>query len=228
LHPEWAVMDSRGGVWKDRKGLSFIDPGAKEFWDYTARIARGSWDLGFDEINFDYIRYPTDGALRFTSYPHSEHLDKAVALEEFFKYIDEQFGEHDLVTSADLFGLVTWATDDLGIGQEIERAGPYFDFIAPMVYPSHYAKGFQNFENPAAHPYDVVYTAMELGGFRLESVGISRKKLRPWIQDFDLFGYEYGKQEVVAQKNAVYDAGLGSWMAWDPANRYTRDAYESN
>ena len=115
-------------------------------------------------------------------------------------------------------------TDDLNIGQVLERAAPYFDYIAPMVYPSHYPVGFHNFKNPAAQPYDVVYVAMSNGAARMRAASSSPLKLRPWLQDFDL-GAEYDAPMVRAQIKATYDAGLTSWMIWDPSNKYTRDAY---
>jgi len=172
-----------------------------------------------------------------------------------------------VVLSADLFGYTTVLTDDLGIGQQLERTLPYFDYIAPMVYPSHYNKGFAGLSNPNSDPYKVVYTSMigavkrteatetavrtldgkpvyrdevvpayttEAGEFIATSTkkvatGLytkekySRLKLRPWLQDFD-YGGNYGPAEVRAQMQATYDAGLTSWMLWDPANRYTPEA----
>jgi len=135
--------------------------------------------------------------------------------------------------SIDLFGLTTTSIDDLGIGQVLADAAPYFDYIAPMVYPSHFASGYLNFSNPAIHPYEVVRNAMTSAVGRLtatSSVATStpvfyrrRGKLRPWLQDFDL-GATYTADMVRAQIQAVYDSGLTSWMLWDPNNRYTKEA----
>lgn len=220
--PAIAVADIGGGVWKDRKGLSFIDPASEEYWAYIARIAHASAEVGFDEINFDYIRYPSDGVMARASYAQKEVGSREAILEEFFKYLRAQnFG---VPTSADLFGLTTWTDDDLGVGQVLERAAPYFDYIAPMVYPSHYERGFQDFANPAEHPYEVINASLLYAKFRLEKIGEDPQKIRPWIQDFDL-GADYGVREIEAQKQAVYDAGLDSWMSWDPSNIYTKEAY---
>jgi len=224
VRPDLAVTDKRGGVWKDRKKLSFIDPGAREYWNYIVHMAKGSYAIGFDEINFDYIRFPSDGVLANATYPHTGSRPKADVLEDFFTYLERELEGTGIITSADLFGLVTWAVDDLGIGQVLERAAPHFDYVAPMVYPSHYASGFQNFSNPAEHPYEIILTSMELAAFRLKQIGEPKEKLRPWIQDFDL-GAEYGAREIHLQKKGVYDAGLTSWMSWDPSNRYTKEAY---
>src|SRR5262249_3529286 len=136
---------------------------------------------------------------------------------DFFTYLDDKMKLVNVKTSADLFGLTTWSDDDLGIGQILERAAPHFDYIAPMVYPSHYAQGFDGFKNPADHPYEVISVSMDRAVSRLKKANQDPQKLRPWIQDFDL-GAVYNAPQVEAEKKAVYDAGLSSWMSWDPAN----------
>lgn len=223
-HPELAVLNTKGAVWKDRKGLSFIDPGATKYWDYIVRIARESERAGFDEINFDYIRFPSDGKLSEAVFPYAKTTAKAVVMENFFTYLRRELIDLPVPISADLFGLATYSEDDLGIGQVLERTAPHFDFISPMIYPSHYASGFQGFKNPAEHPYEVVLVSMERAVARLKAMGQDIQKLRPWIQDFDL-GAPYGVTEVLAQINALKKAGLSSWMAWDPSNVYTKAAY---
>ena len=120
--------------------------------------------------------------------------------------------------------MVTSNTDDLNIGQLLESIASYFDYVAPMIYPSHYPPTFHGYKNPAAHPYEIVRFAMERGIERLAAPTSTPTKLRPWLQDFDL-GANYGVAEVNAQKKAVYDAGLQSWMVWDASNKYTREAY---
>lgn len=223
-NPEFAVQDSRGGVWRDRKGLPFIDPAAVPYWEYTVRIARASEKVGFDEINFDYIRYPSDGPLKRAVYPFTKDRAKPDVMEDFFKYLRRELADLPVPISADVFGLVTTAEDDLGIGQVFERLAPHFDYVAPMAYPSHYDPGFEGFKNPAAHPYEIMSISMKRAIERLKIIGQDPKKLRPWIQDFDL-GANYGVKEVELQKKAIYDAGLDSWMAWDPSNKYTQEAY---
>ena len=224
LRPDLAIKDTRGGLWKDRKGLAYIDPGAEEYWNYIVHISRVSESVGFDEINFDYIRYPSDGSISTMSSPYLKGREKADVLESFFKYLRQELAEIKIPLSADLFGLTTYNTDDLGIGQVLEKAAPYFDYISPMVYPSHYAAGFNGFKNPAEHPYEVIQVSLERGVERLKAMGEDPKKLRPWIQDFDLVT-DYGVAEIEKQKKAIYDNGLDSWMTWDPANVYTAGAY---
>lgn len=170
--PELAVkFASTGEVWKDNKGLSFTDVSAQDVWDYHITLAKDAYGIGFDEINFDYIRFPSDGPMKDIYFPFSKDTPKSVALERFFAYLDETLERDvpDLVTSADLFGMVTTNTDDLNIGQVLERALPYFDYIAPMVYPSHYPNNFNGWSDPDDYPYEVIKYVMSSAVKRAES-----------------------------------------------------------
>ncbi len=226
--PELAVKRaSDAGAWRDRKGIPWLDAGAREVWDYTIAISRDAYAVGFDEINFDYIRFPSDGNMKDIAYTHfnSASSTRVKQMEEFFKYLDNGLSDLPLPTSVDLFGLTTSSADDLGIGQKLEVAAPYFDYIAPMVYPSHYASGYLGFANPATKPYEVVKNSMDMAKVKLLNASSSPQKLRPWLQDFDL-GADYTAEMIKAQKQAVYDAGLTSWMMWDPSNKYTVGALD--
>ncbi len=222
--PEWAVKRGDGQAWKDYKGISWIDPTCVEAWEYIVRIAKETESVGFDELNFDYIRFPSDGNMRDIVYDYwDQDIPKAEALREFFIYLDTELKDIGIATSADLFGMVTTNSDDLNIGQILEYATPYFDYIAPMVYPSHYPRTFLGYHNPALYPYEVIKYTMEKGVQKLINASTTPLKLRPWLQDFDL-GATYTAEMVREQIQATYDAGLTSWMLWDPSNRYTRDA----
>lgn len=233
LHPEVAVKSkSRGDSWVDDKGLAFVDVGAREYWDYIVDLSKASYELGFDEINFDYIRYPSDGNMSDASYTHTVGTStKSEMLEGFFSYLHDSLKDTGMKTSADLFGLTTLAVDDMGIGQILEKALPYFDYIYPMVYPSHYAWNTGGFGDPALHPYDIVHYSMTSAVAREQALNIKMgiststpSKLKPWIQDFDL-GAVYDAEEVQAQIKATYDSGLTGWLSWDAANKYTPEAY---
>jgi hypothetical protein len=227
--PDLAVKRaSDSAVWRDRKGISWLDAGSKEVWDYTVLLSKESYALGFDELNFDYIRFPSDGNMRDIAYPFSHATDKAKpdVLEGFFKYLSGQLRPAGIPISADLFGMVCTNYDDLGIGQVLEKAAPYFDYIAPMVYPSHYPTGYMNIKKPATAPYAVINHNMKVAAERLEKASTTRSKLRPWLQDFDL-GADYTAPMIREEKRAVYDNGLDSWMMWDPGNHYTPGAYDS-
>jgi hypothetical protein len=220
--PEWAIKRiSDGKVWKDKKGLSFLDPSSKEVIDYTITIAKASYELGFDEINFDYIRYPTDGNMKDINYQLNEGKTRADKMERFFVYLNSEMKkEKNIPLSADLFGLTTEAQDDMGIGQIWEKTIPHFDFICPMIYPSHYPKGYLGFSNPAEQPYKVIYNALKQAIIKTEAIGEDINKIRPWLQDFDL-GASYTKDMIRAQIEATNDNGISSWMLWDPKNKYT-------
>jgi len=247
--PGWALKKSDGSLWLDRKGLAWLDPASQPVWDYNIAIAKEALSRGFDEVNFDYLRFPSDGDMQFIQYPYwDKKVDRHVIIRNFFSHLREKMPEAKM--SADIFGQTTSNTDDLGIGQIIEDAYQYFDYVSPMVYPSHYSAGFLGYSNPAAHPYEVVKYAIERGVSRLikhKSNGSSslevassgkaspsvqavyRAKLRPWLQDFDL-GAVYGPEEVRAQIRAVTDGSvsdedtLNGWMLWSSSNIYTTGA----
>lgn len=246
-HPELAVhKKSDGSVWKDKKGLSFVDVSAKLYWDYIVALGKESYAMGFDELNFDYVRFPSDGDMKDIESTWSKGMTKPEALEHFFSYLHEALSPIGAKLSADLFGMTATNNDDLNIGQVLERAMPYFDYVSPMVYPSHYPPHFNGWLNPNDHVYDVVHFSMSRAVVRAEAtttpvlhfggerVGTStpaiytkeaydKNKLRPWLQDFS-YGGVYGATEVRAQIQATYDSGLNSWFLWDPKNVYTKGA----
>lgn len=246
MHPELAVQKKSGGVWKDRKGISYIDVGAKPFWDYIVGIATSSYAIGFDEINFDYIRYPSDGDMKDIYFAHTGTPpaggSKKEMLRQFFEYLDRKLSGTGLVTSADLFGMTTTNTDDLGIGQILEYALLNFDYVSPMVYPSHYPPTFNGWPDPNKVPYEIVKYSMDSAvsktNFLYSEIStttasstpnfgamkrVKPLQLRPWLQDND-YPVPYTAEMVRAQIQATYDAGLTSWMLWDPRNEYTREA----
>ena len=225
IKPEWAITKkSDGTVWKDRKGLSFLDPANKNVHDYIIALAHESYRYGFDEINFDYIRYPSDGNLKDINYHLAGGKTRADNIESFFKYLNKEMKKNNNIPiSADVFGLTTEVSDDMGIGQVWEKAFPYFDYLSPMIYPSHYPPGHAGFKNPAAYPYEVIKRALEGAIAKTNAIGGDIQKIRPWLQDFDM-GATYTKELVRAQIKATYDVKLTSWMLWDPRNKYTPEA----
>lgn len=253
-HPDAAVKRKSDGLtWKDKKGLAFVDPGATEYWQYMVDLGKASYALGFDEINYDYIRYPSDGDMSNAKFTRSGTSTKAAVMKKFYKHLAE--GMHGIPISADLFGMTATNYDDLGIGQILEDVLLYFDYVAPMVYPSHYPPNFNGWSDPNMHPYGIIHFSMSKAVARANLLeqkesgwvapvmgtstasstvvmdkfvpkGIYAKKLRPWIQDFN-YGKVYTEADVRAQKKAVYDSGLTSWMAWDPRNMYTESAYDT-
>ncbi len=245
LHPDAGVKrKSDGAIWKDKKGLMFIDPGASEYWQYMVDLGKASHALGFDEINYDYIRYPSDGDMSNALFARSGSSTKAAMMNKFYTYLGGGMREAHIPTSADFFGMTTTNKDDLGIGQVLENGLRNFDYLAPMVYPSHYPPNFNGWKNPNLVPYEIIKFSMDKAVARANALeekesgyvrqgtstppfipkGIYANKLRPWIQDFN-YGKVYTEADVHAQQKAVYDSGLTSWMSWDPKNVYTKSAY---
>jgi len=216
--PEIALKSTAGGLWHDWKGLAWVDPTNQTVWDYNLDLAKAAVSAGFDEVNFDYIRFPSDGDIKKIVYAHlDKYGGKNETMAAFYRYLDEQLRSLPVITSADLFGMVLWRSDDLNIGQRFEDAAAHFDFISPMVYPSHYPDGFEGFDNPAAHPYEIIYRSL----IRAEKLAESpRARLRPWLQAFDL-GAVYTGEMIQLEKKATYDAGGKGWMLWNAANRYS-------
>jgi hypothetical protein len=214
-------------LWLDDVELAWIDPAARTAWDYNIAIAKDALGQGFDEINFDYVRFPSDGDLEDMSFSSwDEKTPKNLVIKGFFKCLREELLDAKL--SIDLFGLSTVSSNDLGVGQVIEDAFEYFDYICPMVYPSHYETGFLNHQNPADYPYEVVKHSIEGALTRLSNYNQLKRnvQLRPWLQDFDL-GAIYDAEMVKSEIKAVHDASgdnFKGFMLWNSLNIYTKEA----
>lgn len=223
-NPEVALKNKSGDLWRDRRGFAWIDPAAQGSWEHIVDVAKKSIDLGFNEIQYDYIRFPTDGNLLAIVYPAWDgQKPRSEVLKEFFAYSRDNLKRYDprVNISLDIFGYTFLRNDDLGIGQVFGDTVEYFDYISPMVYPSHYGAGNFGFENPAEHPYEVIYKTIEEGleALGTEKANIAKMKIRPWLQVFDM-GARYDSVKIRAQIKAVEDSGLNSWLMWDPKNLY--------
>ena len=236
-HKSEAVQNMDGSIWKTRSGEKWVDSGSKPMWDYLLKIAHDAHDRGFDEINFDYIRYSVDGVGQKLIYPASGVYGvsgREKVMEEFYKYITDDLRAKGIPVSGDVFGIITTSkTDIYTLGQNLHTALKYFDYVAPMVYPSHYAAGTFGFANPAANPKGVILASMQgaidISKDLASSTGMSVesyvRKLRPWYQDFDM-GATYTADMVRAQIEAGESVGINSWMLWDPSNKYTKAALD--
>ncbi len=241
-NPDIAVGRKGGGIWRDRKGVPWVDPAADKAWKYNAAVAREAWNGGFDEVQMDYIRFPTDGNLSLMEFPAWDgKKPKAEVMGEFFAYLDAELRQkRGIPISVDLFGLTMWEHDyDLNIGQRLDVAGKHFDFISPMVYPSHYPAGFNKYANPAAHPYEVIRDNMKRGKVMFDKLVAEREAFiaehpdapppprvataRPWLQDFDL-GADYTPAMVRGQITASIEGGATGWLLWNARNVYTESA----
>ncbi|MBD3360112.1 MAG: GTP-binding protein [Candidatus Buchananbacteria bacterium] len=225
--PNWAVKNkSTGGLWYDYKGLTWTDPTQQAVWDYNLQIAKEAINLGFDEINFDYIRFPSDGPMKQMSFANLQGRTKAEVIAAFFEFLHKNLKDEPAYISGDLFGYTTEREDDMNIGQQIEDAALYFDYVCPMVYPSHYPSGHLNLANPAAHPYEVIGQAIQKGVESLQPVEIEgqetieyRAKIRPWLQAFNI-GAVYTPSMIDAQIQASKENGGFGYLLWNARNVY--------
>jgi hypothetical protein len=209
--PEWGLLDVRtGNPWTDKNGSYWANPYDQRVWDYNLNLCRELVAMGFDEIQFDYIRFPSDGDLLNIAYPHVlPDLAKSHCISAFLKTAQGVLKPMGVVMSVDLFGLVAWKDDDFGIGQVVEEIAPYVDVLCPMLYPSHFPEGFLGKKNPARYPRQI----MELSVKRLEKR--TTKIIRPWIQ-----GFWYSPDEINAQLDGVSSAGGVNWSIWNPSGNY--------
>jgi hypothetical protein len=229
VNPDAAVHQSGGGLWRDKTGAAWLDPGAPEVADYAIALGREALATGFDELQYDYARFPSDGVLSVIRYPVSQDADKGDVMRAFFDKVGILHAEGSAI-SFDLFGMTFWSSSHFGIGQRLEDAYPNADFVSPMVYPSHYPTGFRGFENPALHPYEIVKQSLDKGAEMLEadhfiSPTSSRMKFRPWLQDFDI-GAVYTAAHIEAQIKAARDAGASGWILWNARNVYEPAKYD--
>lgn len=240
--PAWTITKKSDGTpWHDPKGSAYLDPANQHVWDYTTALAIDAYNTGFDEINFDYIRYPSDGNLKDLNYNLQPNETRADVLAHFFDYLSTHIKQAgNIPISADVFGQTTTETGDMGIGQVFERDIQYFDFINPMIYPSHYQHDTYGLKNPTANPYQLVIAALKGAKQKIDKVQadpnispdikakIIYSKIRPWLQDFSMNHITYTAEMIDAQMKAEYDSGLTSWLIWDPSNKYTASAYSSS
>jgi hypothetical protein len=218
-----AVIDTRTGKpWIDRENLAWVDPFREDVWDYNIAIAREAVAKGFDEIQFDYVRFPTDGKLGAARYARPTSTEARLgAIAGFLGRARRQLGPLGAFVAADVFGYTAFNENDTDIGQRIEELAPHLDYICPMVYPSGYHVGIPGYRNPVAHPYEVVHESVRL--IRKRSAG-HPVMVRPWLQDFKDYAFDrriFGITEVRAQIKGADDAGAVGWMLWNPRNDYT-------
>lgn len=223
--PDLAVIDTRTGrPWIDRENLAWVDPTRKEVWEYNLAIAREAVKKGFDEIQFDYIRFPTDGSVSTAQYARPNNMENRLeAINGFLARAKAELKPLGAAISIDTFGYTCWREDDMGIGQRIEDIAKHVDYISPMVYPSTYSDGIPGYRNAVAYPYEIVFYSLKRASERLAGMPV---KLRPWLQYFDDYpwatGMQYNAGEIQAQQKAAVDAGTHGWLLWDPSNKYAR------
>ncbi|HEU4450335.1 MAG TPA: putative glycoside hydrolase [Gaiellaceae bacterium] len=216
--PQLAIGRRGGGIWTTSGGLGWTNPYDERVWKYNVDVAAAAVEAGFDEIMFDYVRFPTDGDLASAVFPGRRKEPKAVTIGRFLEYARDRLEPLGARVSAAVFGLS--AARNMGIGQQPGRLARHLDLIYPMVYPSHYGPGEYDLDDPNAVPGITV--ARSLRDFRRALAG-GETLLVPWLQDFSL-GREYTLEDVKAQILAARDAKARGFLLWNPAGVYTDGA----
>ena len=222
VHPEWTIRRTDGSIWRDKKGLAWVNPYHKELWDYNIGVAEELVKMGFGEVQFDYIRFPEPfPSLPKQVFPGSDNTSKPEALAQYLKEAKTRLNKLGVRSTADIFGLVTTVNGALEVGQAWEKISPNVDVVLPMVYPSHYPHGELGIERPNAEPYKVIVTSISRAHERDKKLGVTeREHVRPWLQAFTLGKPEYGAAQLEAEKKAVYDSGYDGWVMWNPGSIY--------
>ncbi|CAN5643886.1 hypothetical protein BH23GEM9_BH23GEM9_07030 [soil metagenome] len=228
--PQWSIRKPDGSVWVDREGHTWVSAWEPEVWSYNLDIAEEVARAGFDEIQFDYVRFPE----AYRSLPEQIHPKAAGtrsdAIAAFLDEARRRLHPHGAVVAADVFGLSPNDPRDVAIGQQWETVLARADHVLPMVYPSHYfPTHLRGVPRPNRMPYETVFTSLGLGMIRwdrLKQAGVAPGRVIPWLQAFNApwvdRDYPYGPEQADAQMRAVYDVGLDDWIFWHPGSRYAQ------
>jgi hypothetical protein len=216
--PQWAVKGKGGGVFHDRERLRWIDPFYQGAWDYNIAIAKAAAEVGFDEVQFDYVRFPDNRRVGFAK-PANQN-SRTEAIGRFLKAAHQALAPSNVMVAADIFGYVMWNLDDTGIGQTVASALDAVDVVCPMLYPSGYQFGIPKYKNPVKHPYEIVYLSLKRAQ---ERTGTDPLRFRPWIQafrDYAFRGGDFSEERMRIQIQASDKFGASGWMFWNPRNVY--------
>ncbi len=229
---------SSGQPWSCQ-GVIGIDPASRTLWDYTVEMSQRAIDFNFDEIQYDYIRFPADCNAREARFPVWDgKKSRRQVMSEFFKYLTEtvRAANPRTILSIDVFGdaiLKEYSNKSKEeVGQFYEDMVNYFDVISPMVYPSHFIPNFRKIPVPAAEPYNAVYQSMKYFVSYLQANHV-RAKVRPWLQYFSVSNFrthktvDYDECMILDQRRALDDLGITGFLYWDPSNKYNRGAFKS-
>ena len=217
--PDWAVRTQAGEIWRDRENLSWVDPFNKEVWNYNIHIAIEAAQYGFDEIQFDYVRFPDASGLRFSMANTEENRVKAIT--GFLAEARRRLIPFNVFVSADIFGYVCWNLNDTNIGQRLEDLAPHVDYLCPMLYPSGFQYGIPGYRIPVANPYQIVYLSLKRAQERTK---LPPQYFRPWLQAFRDYAFDrrdFRDKEITSQVKAADGFGSDGWMFWNPRNNYS-------
>lgn len=226
--PDWAVRDTSGTTWRDAKGDAWLNLFVDEVRDYHVALAREVAELGFPEIQWDYIRFPDAPAeIRASARFPGASGTQVQAVERFLSRARDALAPTGVRSTADVFGVTTSARHDVGVGQVWDAFIDEVDAALPMVYPSHYVRGSHGVSDPDRHPYEIVRASLEAAVVRNRAIDGAGAVI-PWLQDFTrgVGAHPYGPAEVRAQIQAAYDAGIREWVLWNSGSQYTVEALE--
>jgi hypothetical protein len=219
--PDLTVKTQDGGVWHDREDLIWVDPSRKEVWDYNINIAVEAAQMGFDEIQFDYVRFPDKKGLKFDVSNTEENRVKCIS--GFLMEAKKRLMPYNVFVAADIFGYASWNLNDTLIGQKLENLLPCVDYISLMLYPSGFQFGIPGYRNPVAYPYEIVSLTLKKAQ---ERTNISPIRFRPWLQAFKDYAFDrrhFNGMEIRNQIKAAEEFGSNGWMLWNPRNVYQPD-----
>ena len=223
--PNLAVKGPDGRIFRDREGLAWADASRKEVWDYNTDIAMEAAQNGFDEIQFDYVRFPDALGLTY-SVPNTEQ-NRVNALTGFLKQARARLAPFNIFLSADIFGYTSWNLNDTDIGQKIEALAPLVDYMCPMLYPSGFQFGIPGYRNAVAHPYEIVRLSLDRAAQRTH---VPPTHFRPWLQGFRDYAFDkrqFGSKQISEQIRAAEDFGADGWMLWNPRNLYSAENFST-
>lgn len=217
--PQYGVKKSDGSLFKDKEGLYWIDASHTQPRDYIISIAADAAAAGFDEIQFDYVRFPDRKGIQFSV--ENTQANRVKAISGFLEAARERLTPYNVFISADIFGYVGWHDADIEIGQRVDALAPYVDYLSPMLYPSGFNAGIPGFPNPVQANYEIVKHTLDKA---LTKSGNSAMCYRPWLQAFKDYAFDrrvYGEKEIRDQIRASEDFGSCGWILWNPRNVYT-------
>lgn len=229
--PDYAVKTKAGEIFRDKSGLAWVNPYNHEVWDYLIEVATQAANIGFDEIQFDYIRFSTDlKSDKLDFGPEAENKSKTDIITEFTQYAYNELSDLGVYVAADVYGTIIESKIDQDIvGQNYVEMASNLDYICPMVYPSHYANGVYGIPIPDAQPYDTVKAAMQSAAKQLSVIPKENRAInRVWIQSFTASWVDghisYGPKQIRDQIHGAYDAGFDEWILWNAAVKYQRNS----
>jgi len=221
-YPQWAIQDGEGNVWRDGRGLAWMDPYQQHVQAYNLAIALDAARMGFDEIHFDYTRFPGVNDLRYSR--ANNQANRVAAINEFLQLAQQQLMLYQVKTSIATYGYSCWNSGDTYIGHRIDQLAKVVDYISPMLYPSSFQVGIPGFEQAVDHPYEIILHSLKSCA---KSFALASKRFRPWLQAFKDYSHDrrrFGAKQVLRQIEAAQQFNGAGWLLWNPASRFEKDS----